>query len=167
MSNFSLKTIMAALAKPNGMKRTIYNQAPIGGIDSKFIVLFFFALPFLEYAAIFNPIVFTKLGIAQSIVAFIVLLVFLMQMVFVGILLNNKRVVKKIVTSWEHYFPGKDLKAVLSSGTTPYSDFFKLYKASADLEEEALHKALKEAFIRMEEENKDLVEAIKKDKSRA
>ena len=172
MKNYSLSSILDALTKrkkgasPCIVKRLIFNKALIGGLSSTQLILFFIALPFIEYAAIFNPYAFNYFGIAQSIVVFIVFLVFLMQMVFVMIWRNNKKVLSKIASSWESYFPGVDLKLVLSSGVSPYNDFYKAYceaEASSSNDDE-LHKSLTNAFKVMQEENRDLLEAIAKDK---
>jgi hypothetical protein len=173
MTNYSLSSILNALTKhkkgatPCVSKRLIFNKGTLGGISSIQLILFFIALPFIEYAAIFNPYVFGALGIAQSIVVFIVFLVFLMQMVFVMIWRNNKNVLSKVSSSWESYFPGIDLKLVLSSGVSPYNDFYKAYceaEASTSNDEE-LRKALSDAFKLMQEENRDLLDAIEKDKN--
>lgn len=148
-------------------KRLIFNKAPLGGMSSSLLILFFIALPFFEYAAIFNPYVFNYLGIAQSIVVFIVFLVFLMQVVFVMIWRNNKKVLSKASSSWDNYFPGVDLKLVLSSGVSPYNDFYKSYceAAASSSNDDQLQQALGKAFDVMQEENKDLLEAINKDKN--
>jgi sensor histidine kinase YesM len=164
---YSLKAILATFTKSNASKRTLFNQAPLGGISSSVVTLFFFCLPFIEFAAIFNPVVFSWLGIAQSIVFFIVFLSIVMIIVFVVTWAINKRVLKKILPSWERFFPNVDIKMVLSSGITPYSDFYKYYAQCHTLEEDALHKALLKAFAQMEDENKDLIEAMQKDRSRA
>lgn len=167
MAMYSLKAILATFTKPNASKRTLFNLAPLGGVSSSLVAFFFFCLPFIEFAAIFNPVVFNKLGIAQSIVFFIVFLSIVMIIVFLVTWSINKKVLKKIAPSWESFFPKVDLKMVLSSGVTPYSDFYKYYAQSHTLEDDALHKALLKAFAQMEEENKDLIEAIKKDRSKA
>ncbi len=166
MTTYPLKTILATFTKANGNKRTLFNLAPLGGISSSVIALLLLALPFVEYAAIFNPTVFNKLGIAQSIIFFIVFLSIVMIIVFLVSWAVNEKVLKKISPSWESYFPNVDLKMVLSSGVTPYRDFFKVYKGLMQLEDEALHQELLKAFVQMEDENKDLVEAIRKDKAR-
>ncbi len=166
MSIYSLKSVLATFSKPNGKKRTIYNLSPVGGISSTFVGLFFLSLPFIEFALIFNPTVFNMLGIAQSIVFFIVFLSVVMIIIFLVTWMINRAVLKKISPSWESYFPGVDLKMVLSSGVTPYSDFFRSLAKVSDLKEEELYQALKEAFLEMEEKNRDLVEAILKDRSR-
>ena len=158
---------MATFTKPDGSKRTLFNFGPLGGISSSVVTLFFFCLPFVEFAAIFNPVVFNKLGIAQSIVFFIVFLSIVMIIVFLVTWKINKSVLKKIDASWERFFPNVDLKMVLSSGVTPYSDFYKFYALSCTLEEDELHKALLKDFEKMQEENKELLEAIQKDRSRA
>ncbi len=173
MTNYSLSSILNALTKhkksatPCFIKRLIFNKGPIGGLSSTQLILFFITLPFIEYAAIFNPYVFNYFGIAQSIVVFIVFLVFLMQMVFVMIWRNNKKVLSKVNSSWESYFPGVDLKLVLSSGVSPYNDFYKAYceAAATSSNDDELHKSLSNAFKLMQEENKDLLDAIAKDKN--
>ena len=53
----------------------------LGGLNSKWIKLSLLVLPFAMYAAIFNPVSFAELGIAQAIVFYIILLVFAMQIV--------------------------------------------------------------------------------------
>lgn len=174
MKNYSLSSILNALTKHKKSsdastcikKRLIYNQADLGGISSPLLILFFFCIPFIEYAAIFNPYIFGLLGIAQSIVVFIVGLVFLMQVVFVMVWKNNKKTLSKVSSSWENYFPGVDLKLVLSAGVSPYNDFYKAYceLANSSLNDEQLHQGLVKAFKVMQEENKDLLEAINKDK---
>lgn len=145
----------------------LYNQAPLGGISSALIVLFFLSLPFIEFALIFNPLVFKALGIAQSIIFFIVFLSVVMIIVFLVSWMNNRAVLKKISPSWKAYFPHVDLKMLLSSGTTPYSSFFHEYaKIDRGVDDAQLHKELKAAFVTMEEENKELIEAMQNDRSR-
>lgn len=174
MTNYSLSSILNTFTKYKKSsdvsacikKRWIFNQAPLGGLSSTQLILIFIALPFIEYASIFNPYVFGMLGIAQSIVVFIVFLVVLMQIVLLLIWKNNKKVLSKIESSWESYFPGVDLKFVLSSGVSPYNDFYKAYceaKETASNDDE-LHPALAKAFEVMQEENRDLLEAIERDK---
>jgi len=166
MSTYPLKAILATFTKPNARKRTLFNLAPIGGISSSLVTLFLFSLPLIEFAVIFNPVVFNMLGIAQSIVFFIVFLSIVMIIIFLVIWVINKKVLTKIAASWDAYFPNVDLKMVLSSGITPYKDFYKFYAPLHSLEEEELHKALIKAFVQMQEENKDLIEAMQKDRSR-
>lgn len=175
MKNYPLSSILNTFLKHKKnsstssciQKRLIFNQKELGGVSSGMLILFFIALPFIEYASIFNPYVFGALGIAQSIVVFIVFLVFLMQVVFVIIWKNNKSALAKINSSWESYFPGVDLKLVLSSGVSPYNDFYKAYCEAAEKssDDEQLHQALLQAFSVMQEENKELLEAINKDKT--
>jgi len=174
MNNYSLSAILNAIFKLKKnpsvpaciSKRLIFNQAPLGGRSSTTLIAFFIALPFIEYAAIFNPYVFNYLGIAQSIVVFIVCLVFLMQVVFVMIWRNNKKALAMATSGWESYFPGVDLKLVISSGVSPYNDFYKAYceAASTSSDDEQLQQALTKAFARMQEENRELLDAINRDK---
>ncbi len=164
MSTYSLKSILATFTKPNGTKRLIFNQAPIGGQSSKSLILMFIALPFVEYAAIFNPYVFNMLGIAQAIVFFIIFLVFIMQMVFVIIWMNNKKAKKKVLASWNTYFDDIDLNLVLAGGSSPYREFFDRYSAlDKNLDDNALYASLQQVFSELKEENKELLEAMNKD----
>lgn len=165
MKTYSLKAILATFAKTDGTKRTIFNLGAIGGISSKAVILFFFAIPFIEYALIFNPYVFNLLGIAQCIVLYIVLLSTVMIAVFLISLKIKKSVIKKITPSWKSYFPTIDLNMLLSSAKTPYSEFFDFYSKGLQEEktESQLHQYLLDSFKIMEEENKDLIEAMTKD----
>lgn len=166
MSIYSLRAILDALTTPKGNKRMIFDFSAIGGFGSKNLKILFVLLPFIEYAAIFNPYVFNKLGIAQAIIFFIIFLVFIMQLVFGMIWFNNKKLKNRITESWAEYFPDVELKLVLAGGSSPYRDFFTHYQAlSRDLDEEQLHSALKDAFVRMQEENAELLEAMKTDRS--
>lgn len=167
--NYSLEAILASISKykkPNVTKRLIFDQAPIGGLGSKWLIGLFFLLPFLEYAAIFNPYMFNILGIAQAIIFFVVFLSIVMILIFTLASINNARVVKKITASWNHYFPEIDLKLVVTSGATPYKNFYSHCSSAFNdgLENEALHSYLKEAFTTMQEENKELIEAMQKNK---
>ena len=168
---YDLKTILETIfytknAKLN--KRLMYDQAPYGGLSNKWTKLTFVLLPIVMYAAIFNPISFEYLGIAQAIVFYIILLVMAMQIVIGMAYFNNRKVIKTIKPSWEHYFPNAEFKMILSSGVTPYVDFIKYYESTLNenLDNEALHKKLQEAFVQMEEENKDLIDAINRDKAK-
>ena len=167
--NYELKTILASVFKEKDhklKKRLIYDNAFFGGLSNKWIIFAFIILPFVMYAAIFNPTTFKELGIAQAIVFYIILLVVAMQIVAIGSYFNNKKVVKTATNAWERYFPTIDFKMIISSGVTPYVDFKKHYgQALKDgLEGEALKKRLEDAFQQMEEENSILVESIKRDK---
>jgi len=166
---YTIQTIIKSVFKENDQKikkRLIYDNALFGGLSNKWIILAFFILPFAMYAAIFNPVSFKELGIAQAIVFYIILLVFAMQIVVAVSYFNNKKVLKTATKAWEDYFPGIDLKMILSSGATPYADFKKYYESALrdGLGNDALQKRMAEAFEQMEAENVHLVEAIKKDK---
>ena len=168
---YSLEAILASISKykkPNVIKRLIFDQAPVGGIGSKWIIAFFFLLPFIEAAGIFNPWVYQILGIAQAIIFFIVFLSIVMILVFTFASINNARVVKKITPSWKQYFPEIDIKLVVTSGATPYKNFYSHCSAAFNegLEGEALHRYLKEAFVTMQDENKELIEAMHKDRNK-
>lgn len=168
---YTLKTILDTISKykkPDAKKRLIFDQGPVGGISSKWIILFFLFLPVLEYAAIFNPWMFNMLGIAQSIIFFVVFLSMVMIMVIALTFINNNKVIRQITPSWKKYFPEIDLKMVLSSGASPYKDFFKHYSAALveGLSDKELYAHLKDAFSAMEDENRDLLDAISNDRSR-
>jgi hypothetical protein len=162
---YSLKAILSTFAKPDGTKRMIFNAAPIGGLSSKSVILFFLAMPFIEYALIFNPYVFNILGIAQCIVLYIVLLSTVMIAVFVISWKIQKKIIQKISPSWKHYFGNINLNMVLSSSATPYSKFFEYYAKTLleNKSEDVMHRYLVDAFKKMEEENKELIEAMIKD----
>ena len=167
---YDLKNIIDTIfrSKHNRVqRRIIYNKSPIGGLSSQWITFILLLMPFLMYAAIFNPRSFEYLGIAQAIVFYIILLVFAMQIVIAVAYFNNRSVVKKITSSWEHYFKDVELKMVLSSGVTPYMDFMKHYEASLSetLNNEELHNRLQASFETMKNENKDLIDAINRDKT--
>lgn len=165
MTTYSLKAILSTFAKSDGSKRTIFNLSPIGGLGSKYIILFFFTMPFIEYALIFNPYVFSVLGIAQCIVLYIVFLSIIMISIFLISWKIKKTVIKKITPSWEKYFEKINLDLLLSSGRTPYSQFFEYYSKGVvdNKSEEELHRYLLDSFKIMEEENKELIEAMIKD----
>lgn len=170
-NQYDLKTILSSVfkIKDNRLKkRLIYDNAYFGGLSNKWIILMFIVLPFAMYAAIFNPTIFKELGIAQAIVFYIILLVVAMQIVAIGSYFNNKRVIKTATSAWEKYFPTIDFKMIISSGVTPYVDFTKHYEAALmdGLEGDGLKKRLDDAFVMMEEENKILVESIKRDKEK-
>jgi len=167
--NYSLEAILASISKykkPNVTKRLLFDQSPVGGLGSKWLIGFFILIPFMEYAAIFNPYIFNMLGIAQAIIFFIVFLSIVMILIFALASLSNARVVKKITASWHHYFPEIDLKLIVTSGATPYKNFYSHCSGAFNdgLEGEALHSYLKEAFATMQEENKELIEAMQKSK---
>ena len=162
MTTYSLKDILLSVADKKGSKRILFNLGALGGIHSNIVKIFLLLLPFIEYAIIFNPTVFNYLGIATAIVFFIIFLSIVMLIVFFATWYINKSVINKITPSWNTYFKDKDIHMVLSSGVTPYSDFFthlsKIHHEN--LSEEETYKALLNAFILMEEENKDLISAM-------
>lgn len=146
----------------------IFDQSPVGGLGSRWLMALFLSIPLLEYAAIFNPYVFNMLGIAQAIIFFVVFLSVVMILIFTLAVINNAKVVKKITPSWNHYFPDIDLKLIVTSGASPYKEFFSHYAnaLNKDLNEDALYAYFKDAFGVMKEENKELLDAIQKDRSK-
>jgi len=165
VKHYSLTTLLNTFSTKTGKKRTIFNGTPVGGTSSALVKALLFSLPLLEYAAIFNPFVFTKLGIVTAIVMYIVGMSLIMMAIFLIILKTRKQVLLKINDSWHQYFPSVDIKMLLATGITPYSDFFKYYGeyARMQLSEEELYTKLQNAFILMQEENKELLIAIEKD----
>lgn len=168
---YPLKTILDTLTKykkPDAKKRMIFDQSPVGGIGSKWMIVIFLSIPLVEYALIFNPYVFNMLGIAQAIIFFVVFLSVVMIVIFTLTVINNAKVVKKITPSWNHYFPDIDIKLIVTSGASPYKAFFSHYAEALnkDLSEAELHAHLKHAFEIMQEENKELLDAMEKDRSR-
>ena len=175
MNNYSLSTILDTITKykknapmsKRVSKRTIYNQGPLGGINSSIIILFFMTLPFVEFAAIFNPYIYGSIGIAQSIVFYIIFMSLIMVAIFGIVTMNNKKVINNIKDSWEKYFPNVDLDLVLTTRLSPYNDFYEAYaqiKESSPNDEE-LAQGLIQAFATMQEENRDLLESIRKDQA--
>jgi hypothetical protein len=166
MPTYSLQTLLSCLADSRGKKRVLLNMAPIGGVGSRFIIAFFLLLPIIEYALFFNPYVFGLLGIATAILGYIVCLSLVMIIIFLVGWRVNSHIIKKITSSWEFYFPQKSLEMVLSSGITPYNEFFDYYvhALKKKMDEHELHMFLLSAFSEMEEKNKELLEAINRNK---
>ena len=172
---YDLKTILSTVStfKKNSdkskqvKKRLLYNQGPIGGLHINYFWAIFVAMPFIEYACIFNPVIFPMLGIAQAIIFFIVFLSIVMILIFALYVFNNRLVTDGIRPMLEEYFPGLDVKLILTSSHSPYADFFREYSliAGDDLSDEELHAKMKVAMSKMEDENRDLLEAIKRDRS--
>lgn len=162
MTIYPLKDILLSFADKKGNRRMLYNLGALGGIDANLIKIFLLLLPFIEYALIFNPTVFNFLGIATAIVFFIVFLSIVMLIVFFTTFIVKKSVIKKISPSWDIYFKERDILMVLSAGVTPYSDFFNHYSeiTTQNLSEDEMYKALLNAFTVMEEENKELINAM-------
>jgi len=165
MSNYSLKTILTTFTDKNGNKLTIFNAAPVGGMSSLVIKALFLAMPIIEFFAIFNDFIYQKVGLVTQIVVYIVFMSILMMIVFIIIYMTRKSVIKKITPTWDKYFSDISLSMVLAVGITPYSDFFKHYSsfAAQDISDEKLHEKLKDSFIQMQNENKELLIAIEKD----
>ena len=165
MPQYNLRTILATFTKTNGQRRSVFNKAPVGGLGSAIVTLFFFSLPLIIYGLLFNPYIFHILGIATAIVTYIVSMSFIMIIIFFITWKIKNDVVIAVSPSWEYYFPGVDFKLVVASTRTPYDDFYKYYAEVKDIKqsEEALHKKLLEAFSKMQEENRELLNAIQRD----
>lgn len=163
--HYTLQTLLNALTKVKKnkvIKRLIFDQMFLGGIGSKWIMLFFISLPILLFLGIFNPTMFAMLGIAQAIIFYIVFLSMVMILIIATLFINNNKVIRQIEPSWESLFPDIDLRLIVSSGATPYKDFFKHYNKAVvlQLKDEKLFGYLQEAFEKMKIENKDLLEAM-------
>ena len=166
---FTLQTMLDAITKIKGnqaKKRFIYDQSSLHGIGSKWIIAFFISLPILLYIGIFNPTIFTMLGIAQAIVFYIVFLSMMIIMIVALTFINNNKVIRQITPSWERLFSNVDLTQAISSGVTPYKDFLTYYNQALKegLTGETLEAKLKENFLTMQEENKELFETMNRDK---
>ncbi|SFV59859.1 hypothetical protein MNB_SV-13-348 [hydrothermal vent metagenome] len=170
-NDYSLHAILESFFKQKNeqiKKRLIYTMSPLGGLDSIWIKGLFLILPFAMYGAIFNPVMFEKLGIAQAIVFYIILLVMAMQVVIGVSYFNNRTAIKRASPRWKTLFPDIDFKMILSSGVTPYVDFITHYETALkdNLEDNALVERLREAFKQMEEENHLLYDAMQRDKKK-
>ena len=165
MPQYSLKTILSTFSKANGKKRLLFNNGPIGGLSSTIVALILYSLPFISFAIIFKTSIFTTLGIATSIILFIISSSIIMITVFIVAIKAKKDVLKAVTASWNSYFEDIDIDLVLASTKTPYSDFFQYYEKVKDLEqtEDELHKYLIDSFKAMREDNKDLIEAMQRD----
>jgi len=168
---YSLETIFKTLLKNNNSpvtKRLIFDQSPIGGIPSKWIIAFMISLPFFLFIGLFNPTMFAMLGIVQSIIFFIVFLSMIMILVTALAFINNNKVIRQITPSWEEHFPEVDLRLCLKTSGTPYKDFFKHYNEahSQNLSPEAFKEHLAKSFKIMESENQDLSDAIKRNQGK-
>ena len=161
-NHYSLTTILEALAKKNGKKRFLYNFGPLGGWSSKIIIVIFFSLPFIEFAVLFNPYSFAYLGIAQSVIFYIVFSSMLIILVAAMTFAFNANLVRKITPSWDFYFANRDITMVISSGINPYSKFFDYYVllVKENLTQEELYTGLLKAFQMMQDDNKDLLDAM-------
>lgn len=162
---YTLEEILASVStykKQRAKKRLIFDQSPLGGLGSKWIILFFLLLPLIEYAGIFNPFMFGMLGIAQAIIFYVVFFSMIMILIFALAFINNTKVIRTVTPSWQHYFPDIDINMILSSGLSPYKDFFKHYSLALNksFQGEDMYQYLQESFILMQEENKDLLEAM-------
>lgn len=159
---FNLKEILNTIANKDGNRRLILNSAPVGGIGSRAMYLLIASLPFIEYGILFNDYVFNRLGIATVIIAYIVFLSTSMMVVFGMVWFNNRRLIKKINTSWAFYYPNVDINLVIASGYTPYRDFFNHYADGIKKQksDDELQSFITKSIALMEEENRDLLIAM-------
>jgi hypothetical protein len=167
--HYTLEQILDAVSVKKGnsvKKRLLFDQGKVGGIALKWVLLLFIALPIVLYAGIFNPAIFGMLGIAQAVVFFIVFLSMLMIIIFVLSFINNNAVLRRVKNSWESYFPGIDIKYIFGSNSSPYRDFFQYYSEAVNkgISGKALHQYLKESFVKMAEENKEMISAMERTK---
>lgn len=163
--HYSLTTILNALSKvknKQAKKRLIFDQSGLSGIGAVWVKAFFISLPIMLYVGIFNDAVFSMLGIAQAIIFYIVFLSMVMILIIAVAFINNNKVLRQVESSWKGYFPDVELKLILSSGATPYKDFFKHYSEALakGLEDEALYDYMKQAIDTMKIENADLLDMM-------
>ena len=169
---YSLETILSTITKKNNSnvakKRLIFDQAPIAGISAKWVIAFLISLPIMLYAGIFNPTMFEMLGIAQAIIFFVVFLSMVIVLIIAVVFINNNKVLRQIKPSWDKYFKDVDLKLALAAAGTPYKDFFKHYNLALNegLTGKALEEKLQQSFAKMEEENKSLMDAIRRNENK-
>lgn len=167
----SLQTMLDAIYKvknKTAKKRLIFDQSNLAGIGSKWVKAFFISLPILLYIGIFNPTMFSMLGIASAVVFYIVFLSMVMIIIAGLTFVNNAKVLRQIEPSWNNLFPNVELKQLLASNGTPYKDFLTHYNQALkdDLKEEALYDRLKENFAQMQDENRELYEQINAHRTR-
>jgi len=172
---YDLKTILSSVStfKENSdktkqvKKRLLFDQAPVGGLSIKWFWLTFIAMPFIEYAIIFNPVVYPMLGIAQAIVFFIVFLSIVMILIYALYAFNNRTVIDKIRPMWAEYFPEIELELILTSSHSPYREFFAEYSliAGDKLSDDELKAKMNIAIEKMQADNKDLLEAMNRSKN--
>jgi hypothetical protein len=166
---YTIEELLDAIATKKGnqvKKRLLFDQGKVGGLPLKWIILFFLALPLALYGGIFNPAVFETLGIAQAIIFFVVFLSMLMIMIFALSFINNNAALRKISPIWESYFPGIDIREIVSGRNSPYRDFFSYYAEALEqgMSGETLHRYLQGAFETMREENRELITAMERAK---
>jgi hypothetical protein len=108
------------------------------------------------------------LGIAQSIVIFIVMLSMVMLLIFTLVVVNNSRVTNTIKPLWNTYFFDIEFELIITTGATPYKEFFNYYHEvlGRNPNEEVLKEHLEKKFKQMHEENKDLIEAMTRDRDK-
>ena len=167
----SLTQILNAIAittTNSTKKRLIFDKAPLGGLGRKWLIGLFWLFPFILYAMIFNDTIFSMLGIAQAIVIYIVMLSMVMLLIFTLVVLNNSNVINQIKPSWKNYFPTVEFELITTTGATPYKEFFNYYHKDLEenLTEEELKQYLEKIFRQLKEENRDLIEAMSRDKAK-
>lgn len=162
MSQYSLNQILSVIADKQGNRRLILNSKPLGGIGSTAVYLMIISLPFIEYGILFNEYVFSHLGIATAIIAYIVFLSTTMMVVFGIVWYYNHKLIKKINTSWADSFPNVGLNLIFASGRAPYSRFFEYYSEAVrkGLFDDELKSFLISSIALMEEDNRDLLVAM-------
>jgi len=167
---YTLSDVFSAfyiIKNKHAKKRLILNQKPLGGLDVKWLKLFFSSLPILLYIGIFNSWMFNMLGIASAIVFFVVFLSMVMITIALLTFANNNKVLRMSSKTWSKYFEDIALADVMTSRATPYKDFLKYYNEALkeNLEDEALIASLKLHFIQMQEDNINLYEAMNRNKN--
>jgi len=91
-----------------------------------------------------------------------------MLLIFTLVVINNNRVVEMIKPSWKRHFPEVAFELITTTGATPYKEFFNYYHEvlASNPNAEKIKEHLDIKFKLMQEENKDLLEAMSRDSER-
>lgn len=164
MKPLTLHELMSVIADKQGNKPFFYNNKPIGGMGSAWFVAMLVSLPIMEFILVFNPITISYVGIASAVVMYIIIATMIMMLIAFLTWNYNRVIIRNIHASWNYYFPDVDLDLVLTPRVSPYNNFYHRYKmilAECLEAEEELYKAMKDALLAMENENKELIEKMR------
>ncbi len=160
----SLSDILSIFTKDDGSRRVIPDLSKFGGSSPKSVIITILLLPVISYAIFFNPFVFNKLGLLTSVVAYIISMSVIIFSSFLIVTSKQKKMFKVIEPLWKEYFPEVDFKYVYTTRISPYNNFYNYLKKFKEekLDDEELYKSLKDAINTMENENKELLNNIKR-----
>ena len=157
-----LTEIIKAIAHSDGSRRVVFDGKNVGKTSAACIYVLFLLLPVIEFVLIFKTPFYAKVGHVTAIVAYIVFLSIVMILIYVITKRHNSKVVKSLEPHWLEHFDSPALEEVVYNKTAVYRDFFKhLKQAGLPQSEEQIYSALKRIFQNLEEENSDLLSAIK------